>query len=168
MTDTARIVQSLRVAKTLAERLYGLTRPAELGPEAMSHRLGELRQLYPQVWSLLDDARTQLAALGKDVSHYDALRAKPAATAGGILDVQLGIDSSKRAAVNAEGVGLATEGVYVLRALLPEIDWMGLEDAEAAELANIGSLAQPVSKLFWLGVAAVVATIGIVVYLQLV
>ena len=32
MTDTARIVQSVRVAKTLAERLYVLTRPAELGP----------------------------------------------------------------------------------------------------------------------------------------
>ncbi len=165
MTDS--IVQSLRMAKTLAERLYALTRPAELGPEAMSSRLGELRQLYPQIWSLLDDARAQLVALGKDVSHYDALRVKPAANAGGILDVQLGLDSSKRAAVNAEGVGLATEGVYALRALLPEIDWMGLEDADAAELEKIGSLAQPVSKLFWLGVLAIVATIGVVVYLQL-
>lgn len=42
-----------------------------------------------------------------------------------------------------------------------------LEDAEAAELEAIGSLAQPVSKLFWLGVLAVVATLGIVIYLQL-
>lgn len=162
MTD--RIVQSLRVAKTLAERAYGLTRPGELGPEAMSHRLSELRQLYPQIWSLLDDARTQLAALGKDVSHYDAIRAKPAASAGGVLDVRLGIDSSKSAAVNGEGVALATEGVYVLRALLPEIDWMGIEDAEAAELAAIGSLAKPVSKVFVIGVIGLLAAIGVVVY----
>ena len=63
-------------------------------------------------------------------------------------------------------VGLA----WLLNTLgvLPEIDWMGLEDAEAAELANVGSLAQPVSKPFWLGLLAVLATIGIVVYLQLV
>ncbi len=164
MSDTQRIVQALRAAKTLAERAYEMTRPAELGMEAMSHRLSELRQLYPQIWSLLDDARRELAALGKDVSHYDALRAKPAASAGGVLDVQLGLDSSKRAAVNAEGVALATEGVYVLRALLPEIDWMGLEDAEAAELANIGSLAKPVSKVFLIGVIGVLAAIGVVVY----
>lgn len=171
--DVSRIVQSIRVAKALAERVGVLMQPGEFEPEVLSNRLGELRQLYPEVWSHLDDARKQLAALGKDVSHYDALRARPHAHAGGILDVE-GSDfndgSPKRAHVNAEGFALANEAIYVLRALLPQVDWIGLEEAEAAELAQFGSLGPAMWKRVVFGLIAfgtIGAVIAIYIYLQI-
>jgi hypothetical protein len=171
--DVSSIIRSIRVATALNERVGVLMQGGEFDREVLANRLGELRQLYPEVWSHLDDAREQLVARGSDVAHYDALRARPATHAGGVLQVHVadfGDDGPNSAQLNHEGHALATEAIYVLRAALPQVDWMGLEEAERRELEAIGSLGPAAWKKAVFGLIAVVlvgGAIAIFIYLQI-
>ena len=60
--DLSDVVRSVRIAGALNERLAELFRPKQFySDEELSNVLGEVRQLYPQIWSHLDDAHAGLA-----------------------------------------------------------------------------------------------------------
>jgi hypothetical protein len=146
--DFSRVIRSIRVAAALNEQFGVLAQPKTYHErDELSRVIGEVRQLYPEIWANLDDARDALAKRGIDVAPYDELRAHPATRAGGVLDVQaterqipIGGGASKSAYMNLEGHVLATEACHVMRRALPNVDWDALDRAEAAEIAAVGSL----------------------------
>ena len=149
MEDVSGIVRSIQIATTLNERVGRLVRARTYKDgDALSFDLGELRQLYPEVWANLDHARAELARRGIEVPKYDALRSSNAANAGGVVDVSLQPSAhvAKAAATNVEGHQLAVEACYALRVAVPGmtwVDWDNLARKEAQELAAIGSLGPP-------------------------
>src|ERR1051325_10631005 len=83
-------VRSLRVALALCDRFMELTKGPNTiravkrnmdmfgvtGNETeMSLRLGEAQQIYPEIWSNLDDAAKAFRARGVDMAGYDTVRA---------------------------------------------------------------------------------------------
>jgi hypothetical protein len=158
--DVAEIVRSIQIATTVNERVAQLVRPRTYeNGDAMSFHLGELRQLFPEVWANLDHAREALAKRGIDVAKYDALRA--ASGGDGIVGVRLEPSArvSKSAALDIEGHNRATEAIYALRAAVPGmtwVDWDNLAKRQADELAAVGSLSGPPPWLANLGVAFVI------------
>lgn len=149
--EATSVVQSIRVGAALNEQFGALLRRRIYNdPERLASLLGEARQLYPEIWSNLDDARKALVERGIPTDAYDALRASSAARKGGVLDVQvteqtlaqaaLRTSYEKTAYLNAEGHAAATEACNALRAALPHVDWEALDRAEAEELAAFGSL----------------------------
>src|SRR5690242_1144143 len=95
-------VRSVRVAVALCERFVELLkgpsrvtahkqRGALLGvsgdEEALSLRIGEAQQVYPEIWRHLDEARAAFAARGIDVAAYDQLRAAEGQALGAAVEV---------------------------------------------------------------------------------
>lgn len=151
--DFSRAIRSIRIAAALNEQYRVLAQPKNYRDrDELSRVLGEARQLYPEIWANLDDARNALAQRGIDVTGYDALRAHDATRAGGVLDV-MAVDKGreradmmfsggvvKSAEMNTQGHRLATEAGHVLQRALPNVDWDALDRAEADEIAAAGSL----------------------------
>jgi hypothetical protein len=147
--DFSRAIRSIRVAAALNEQYAVLARAKSYSnPDELSRVIGEARQLYPEIWANLDDARNALAERGISVAAYDELRARQATRAGGVLDVQahdkayvpIGGGVVKSATMNVEGHALATEACNLMRRALPQVDWDALDRAEADEIAAAGSL----------------------------
>src|SRR5436305_13723267 len=88
--DHTRAIQAIRVAAALADRFRVLVQPKTYNsPEELSNVLGEARQVFPAIWSQLDEARAALVQQGIPVAAYDELRARDATRAGGVLDVDI-------------------------------------------------------------------------------
>jgi hypothetical protein len=177
--EATTVVRSIRVGAALNEQFGALLRRRIYNdPERLTSLLGEARQLYPEIWSNLDDARKALVERGVPTDRYDALRASSAARNGGVLDVQvteqtltqaaLRTGYEKTANLNAEGHAAATEACNVLRAALPHVDWEALDRAEAEELAAFGSLGPSRARklVFYTlaGIAAAMALVLLVVW----
>ncbi|HEY4058732.1 MAG TPA: hypothetical protein VGM39_19095 [Kofleriaceae bacterium] len=150
-------VRSVRIAAALCERFEELMRgPTQVratkarraligvtGDETgMSLRLGEAQQLYPEIWSHLDDARNAFAAKGTDVSGYDSIRTHEGSAMG--VDVQTteasygggryGYDEyTKTANFNIAGLARARQAITVLQSVTPQIDWLAIIAAEKAD-----------------------------------
>lgn len=173
-------VRSIRIASTLSERfreiMNGPLLPA--GVSDLELRIGEAQQIYPEVWTHLDEARAALAARGVDTKTYDMTRALEPKGALGVSRVDvtgysssattalLGIEDQtvKSAQFNIEGHRRQGIAIRALMDAMPEVDWKALERAEAAEIAAAGSLGpvSPKSALRWLvigggGIAVVYA-----------
>ena len=67
-------VQSIRVATALFDRVGVLGKPRSMKASEAELAIGEAQQLFPEIWSNLDDARNALAAQDRDVAAYDLLR----------------------------------------------------------------------------------------------
>ena len=172
--DFTAAVSSIRTAQALNERFGVLIRPSNThDDEKFSSTLGEARQLYPNIWSHLDQARNDLAQRGIPVERYDALRADRAVDQGAVLDVEVEQDAftipgraEKTAYLNSRGHALAQQACTVLRASLPTVDWDALERADADQLAAFGSLGPPLwKKVVFYGLAGAVALIAIAGYI---
>jgi hypothetical protein len=165
-------VRSVRVATALADRFAILMQPGSYtNDEKFDNVLGEARQIYPSIWSNLDDARLALAARDVDLSAYDQLRATPAARLGGIGDVNvqektLITGGSKEAFFNSEGYAAARAACNILRDAMPGVDWRALEREEADQIAAFGSLGPPLwKKVIFYAIAGTLMAIAIVGYL---
>jgi hypothetical protein len=171
--DVSGIVRSIRIGAALNDQ-FGelLRRKIYNNPDRLESLIGEVGQLYPEIWANFDHARKALVERGLSVDAYDALRATPAACSGGVLDVELaghGLGEhalskgrrDKTAYLNTRGHATATEACNVLRRALPDVDWEELDRADAAELAEIGSLGpSKAKKLLVYGVAAMAALVA--------
>jgi hypothetical protein len=171
--DVMPAVRSLRVAAALNDRFGELARPRRYdNPEALANALGEARQIYPEIWSNLDDAHAHLGKLGTTVPEYPQLRATPAARDAGVLDVdvkEFGLGGREKTAhVNAEGHATALAAIRALKAALPEVDWDSLDRADAREIEAVGSLRMARWKMIVLAaIGFVLAATALVVVLYL-
>ncbi|MEO8702984.1 MAG: hypothetical protein ABI867_23260 [Kofleriaceae bacterium] len=172
-------VQSIRIASTLADRFGVLLGTGDSSTEQLELAIGEAQQIYPEIWNHLEDARTELIALGRDVTHYDAAR-REVRTMLGVTNIDsdlrfdvadfalggFGITQTKVARFNVRGYQIARAAVRALMMAMPEIDWNAIARAEARGIAAVGTLHG--SK--WLGIAkglgvvAAVAIVGVVIY----
>src|SRR5689334_20048474 len=97
-------VRSVRIAVVLCERFHEVTRGASTvsarkqsgalfgvvsGNETeLSLRIGEVQQLYPEIWRHLDEACSAFADRGIDVSAYDRIRATEGIALGAAVDTK--------------------------------------------------------------------------------
>src|SRR5689334_19980144 len=101
MTTSDPAVRSVRIAVALCDRFAEILkgpskvvahkhRNALIGiggaQEAMSLRIGEAQQIYPEIWSHLDQARAAFAGRGVDVSAYDQIRATEGTALGAAVE----------------------------------------------------------------------------------
>jgi hypothetical protein len=172
--DFTAAIASIRTAQALNDRLAVLLRADTTHDgEQFSSVIGEARQLYPNIWSHLDQARNDLAQRGVSVERYDAIRADEIIDRGAILDVEITEQAlsirggtEKTAYLNARGHALAKQGCNVLQASLPSVDWAALERADAEQLAAFGSLGPPLwQKVVFYSLAGAIALVAIVGYI---
>jgi hypothetical protein len=162
-------VRSIRIAANLNERFGMILRTPLTQTEGMSGlelRIGEAQQIYPEIWTHLDEARATLAGRGVSTAGYDTVRALEPKGSMGVTRVDLhgystslttellGIQDEyvKSANFNVEGHRRANMAVRALMDAMPEVDWKGVERAENAEIIAAGSLGpiNPRSALTWL------------------
>lgn len=141
-------VQSIRVAIALSQRFAELaTWKQHRTLDELGLVLGEARQIYPEIWSNLDAARDALSRQGIEVDGYTQLRGT-GPIGGGVLEVEvndhvgvrMGGGVLKSARLNNEGHAAAAQACRLFQGALPQVDWEGLERADAAELEAAGSL----------------------------
>jgi hypothetical protein len=164
-------VRSIRIATTLNER-FGAILGEAASPQKVAEfelKIGEAQQIYPEIWRHLDEARAVLAQRGVVVEPYDALRAteRPGQLAVDNIEHSEGINplalavgrlqyvETKTATFNHEGHAKARQACDALMQAMPEVDWRGLERAEEAEIAAMGSL----SSAKWRQLAVVAAVV---------
>lgn len=169
-------VRSIRMAAALNQRFGALLR-TNTGEsiDAMELKIGEMNQIYPEIWRYLDEARGALVARGADVGDYDAIRAteRPGKLGTESIEVTehinpMGLiagplfEQTKTVTFNAEGYQKAQVAVASLKATMPEVDWVGLDRAEQAEIAAAGSLTAGNWKQLGIQIAVVGALLGVV------
>lgn len=173
-------VRSVRIAVTLNDRFAAIMRAPLTQAHGVSElelRIGEAQQIYPEIWTHLDEARATLAGRGATTAAYDAVRATEPKGSLGVSRVEvegyattwsghmLGIhdEQVKSAHFNLEGHRRANQAVKALMDAQPEVDWNALERAENAEIAAAGSLGpiNPKSLGKWV---AILGGAGVVVY----
>lgn len=166
-------VRSIRIAATLNERFRALME-TPIGPtqgtSELELRIGEAQQIYPEIWSHLDEGRSVLAGRGVETSRFDAVRAlEPKGSLGvsrvdltgvstTVTTAMLGIadEQIKTAQFNLEGHRRANLAIAALQSAMPEVDWKGLERTEAADAARAAASLSPLgsaSSLKWLAIA---------------
>jgi hypothetical protein len=186
-------VRSVRVALALCDRfaelLKGPTtvrahkqRGALVGvsgdQEGLSMRIGEAQQLYPEIWTHLDEARTVFASRGTDVNAYDFLRDQEGTSLGANVDLHHkshgygshGIDETvKSATFNVEGLTRARQACKALMTATPDIDWAAIAAAEGSDPAA-ADFARSTRNKRYLRLAAlalvIFAPFGIVMYMR--
>ncbi|MEO7095224.1 MAG: hypothetical protein ABI175_18330 [Polyangiales bacterium] len=177
-TDPA--IRSVRIAATLNERFGTIMRAPVTQAGGMGElelRIGEAQQIYPEIWTHMDEARATLAARGVDTSAYDKVRATEPKGSLGVSRVEvegystslttgvLGIhdEQVKTAQFNIEGFRRANQAVQALMKAMHEVDWKAIEHAENAEIAAAGSLGPVDPKALgkWI---AILGGAGVAVY----
>lgn len=166
------VVRSVRVAVVLADRFAAILK----GPDtvhsqkqvgalvgisgdqsAMSLRIGEAQQIYPDIWRHLDDARTVLATRGVDVAAYDAIRAAEGQGIGAAVEVKSTVHGAgrhqieqqvKSANFNRAGLARAKQAIDSLVKATPEIDWVAIARAEAED-PNIAAFGRSARLKRW-------------------
>jgi hypothetical protein len=172
-------VRSIRIARTLADRFRVLlaNRSSDFGELELA--IGEAQQIYPVFGRHLDEARTALIDMGRDVSAFDALRAQELGHLGvtqveaetkidytALMVGALRIHTVKKATFNLAGYQRAAGACRALMNVMPEVDFKALARAEDRQIAAIGSLHAGkwlgIGK--WLAIGAGLATVAYVVY----
>ena len=156
MLATDPIVRSIRVASALTERFGALMRKREKGlgidEDQMAIDASEAEQIHPEIWSQLDASRDALEKRGLEVTAYDAIRAA---------------DRGTQWRINLAGFAKADQACRALMALLPDVDWVALDRADADEIAAAGSLRgggwSRSAIVLFLGILALVGTVALVV-----
>jgi len=149
-------VTAIRMAAALNDRYGALIKSSsEIGDnvDAFELKIGEAQQLYPEIWRYLDEARAALSERADELARFDEIRAteRPGQLAvtnieGSDLINPLALVAgpvilrTKSATFNATGHHKAADACRELKAAMPEIDWRGLDRADAAEIAAAGSL----------------------------
>ena len=169
-------VRSIRMAAALNQRFGALLR-TDTGEsvDEMELKIGEMNQIYPEIWRYMDEARAELAQRGIDVADFDAIRATERAGKLGTESIEveehinpLGLIAgplfvqTKTVAFNAEGYQKAHAAVHSLKSAMPDVDWVGLDRAEQAEIAAAGSLTAGNWKQLGIQIAVVGALLGVV------
>jgi hypothetical protein len=170
--DLDDVVRPLRVAIALNQRVGELMRVESFipGSDAFANRLGELGQIYPEVWANLDGARARLARRGITIEAFDALRASAAARSPAVLDVETTgnrlAGREQSVTLNTPGHAAATKACDLLRAALPSVDWDALDRADAELLAAAGSLGPaPWKKVAFYAAMGILAALALAMYL---
>lgn len=151
------VVRSVRVAVVLADRFAEILK----GPDtvhaqkqtgalvgfsgdqtAMSLRIGEAQQLYPEIWRHLDDARTELMKRGIEVAAYDVIREAEGQGIGAAVEVKATVHGGgqhaieqqvKSANFNRAGLARAKQAIDSLVKATPQFDWVAIARAEAED-----------------------------------
>ena len=176
-------VRSVRIAVTLCERFAELLQgPSTVtarkqsgalfgvsgNEEALSLRIGEVQQIYPEIWRHLDEARAAFAGRGVDVSAFDQIRASEGLALGAAVDVkhtrhgvgQYAVDENvKSANFNREGYTRACKAYEALMRATPDIDWAGIARAEAED-PNIKAFTRSTTTKRWVMIGLLVAVIA--------
>ena len=162
MCGTCDAIRSIRVAATLNKR-YGeiIKKQSYTQVEDLENAVGEAEQIYPEIWSHLDNAQAALKQEGIEVPRYDQVREQVYGAAITKVDVNesvqlLGGGVRKSVSLNHDGHHQALAADEILRTMLPDVDWAGMDRAEAAEIAAIGDIRPAAWK------RALVAGIGFV------
>ncbi|MBA3499897.1 MAG: hypothetical protein M4D80_28505 [Myxococcota bacterium] len=176
-------VRSVRIAVALCERFGELLKGPDKvvarqqhgslvgvggNEEEMSLRIGEVQQIYPEIWRHLDDARTAFAARGVDVAAFDQIRASEGLAIGAAVDMtrrsygsgQHGHDVTvKSANFNKEGYARAQKATKALMAATPDIDWAAIAKAEADD-PNIKAFTRSTTTKRYVMIGLLVALIA--------
>ena len=167
-------VRSIRIAATLNDRFRTIMNAPVTPTGGMAQlelSIGEAQQIYPEIWTHLDEARATLAGRGVDTTRFDTVRALEPKGSLGVSRVDLtGVSTSlttaalgiadeqiKSAQFNLDGHRRANLAIEALQSAMPEVDWKGLERAEAADAAKAAASLSPLgssSTMKWLAVAA--------------
>ena len=147
-------VRSVRVAVVLCERFAELLKGPDQVRSVKQHgrlvgvggfqedfslRLGEVQQIYPEIWRHLDEARATFAGRGVDVSAFDRIREQEGLALGANPDMvrqshgsaRYGYDETvKSANFNKEGYARAVKAYQALMAATPDIPWAAIAKAE--------------------------------------
>jgi hypothetical protein len=143
--DLSMPIQAIRVAAALNARCGDLMRSKltdQLGIGDVESVAGEVRQVYPAMWSQLDSARASLARHGIDVSTYDAVRGT-GPIGDGIVEVALEKSTSlvrrgdKTVYFDGQGLTAADAACRALKAALPQVDWEALDRADDAAMVDL-------------------------------
>jgi hypothetical protein len=180
------VVRSTRVAVALCDRFAELTkgptvvtahkgRGALIGvkgnDEEFSLRVNEANQIYPDIWSHLDDARKALAARGVDVTAFDTIREKERQLqpTGVRVDMNYqqfgdptyGMEQTvKKANFNTDGLARARGAIQVIMNATPLINWAAIAKAEDAD-PNVKAFRRAtIIKRVWM-FAGLIAVLGI-------
>jgi hypothetical protein len=176
-------VRSLRVAVALCDRFAELLK----GPQSVSAtkqgralvgvsgnqddlslRIGEVQQLYPEIWRHLDDARAAFAARGVNVSVFDEIRAGEGVALGAAVDVKhtrygagpyTADEVVKTANFNRAGYTRAIKASKALMDATPEIDWKAIAKAEADD-PNIAAFTRSTTTKRWVMIGLLAAVIA--------
>lgn len=167
-------VRSIRIAATLNDRFRTIMNTPVTAGGGMSQlelSIGEAQQIYPEIWSHLDDARATLAGRGVDTTRFDTVRALEPKGSLGVSRIELfGVSTTlttaalgiadeqhKTAQFNLDGHRRANLAIEAIQSAMPEVDWKGLERAEAADAVRAAASLSPLgnrSTLMWLGIGA--------------
>lgn len=166
-------VQSVGVATALARRYRAIA-------EAESHAelevtIGEARQIYPEMWRHLDEARVALGERGVDCSAYDNLRRQELGSIGFDVNMVVGVEFytrgfkvgeiyKKTASFDVDGAHRALGAIAILRQLMPEVDWGARARDEERLIREAGSL----KSAAWIGIAKVAGAGAAIAILALV
>jgi hypothetical protein len=149
-------IRSVRVASVLCDRfaellkgpttvVAGKTRRALIGvkgnEDELSLRLGEAQQIYPEIWSHLDEARKAFAARGVDLSAFDLLRENERQFVGTGAAVNVKFQqfgdpgygyqqTTKTAHFNTGGLQRARAAIQAIQNATPNINWAAIAKAE--------------------------------------
>jgi len=168
-------VQSVGVATALARRYRAIA-------EAESHSelevtIGEARQIYPEMWRHLDEARVALGERGVDCTPYDNLRQQELGSIGVDVGMTVGVAFykygfkvaeiyKKTANFDADGAHRALAAIAILRQLMPDVDWAARARADDRLIREAGSL----KSATWIGIAklgaagAAIAIVALVIF----
>jgi hypothetical protein len=153
-------VQSVGVATALALRYRAIA-------EAESHShleltIGEARQIYPEMWRHLDEARIALGERGVDCTPYDNVRRQELDSIGVHVGTTVGVEFyayglkvgeiyKKAASFDLEGAHRALEAIATLRHLMPDVDWAARARENDRLIREAGSLKTGT----WIGIAKI-------------
>ncbi|HUS30100.1 MAG TPA: hypothetical protein VMZ53_16450 [Kofleriaceae bacterium] len=179
-------VRSVRVAAALCDRfaelLKGPTivtahkgRGALIGikgnEDDLSLRLGEAQQIYPEIWSHLDEARKAFGARGVALPAFDALRETERQFGGTGAGVDMKFtqygdptygmqETVKKANFNQAGLARARSAIQAITLATPDIDWASIEKAEANDPHAKAFRRATIIKRIWM-FGLLIAVIGI-------
>jgi hypothetical protein len=153
-------VQSVGVATALALRYRAIA-------EAESHSelevtIGEARQIYPEMWRHLDEARIALGERGVDCTRYDNVRRQELHSIGVDVGTTVGVEFyayglkvgelyKKTASFDLDGAHRALEAIATLRQLMPDVDWAARARENDRLIREAGSLKAGT----WIGIAKI-------------
>lgn len=176
-------VRSVRVAVALCDRFAELLKgPSNVSAhkqssalvgvsgnmDDLSLRIGEVQQIYPEIWRHLDDARSAFAARGIDVTAFDQIRASEGIALGAAVDVkhtryEAGPYSTdqvvKSANFNREGHARAKKAAQALMTATPDIPWAAIAKAEADD-PNIKAFTRSTTTKRWIMIGVLGAVIA--------
>jgi hypothetical protein len=142
-------VQAVGVATALVRRYVALSQTTEQTDVELV--IGEARQIYPEMWRHLDEARIALGERGTDCTAYDDLRRHELQSMG--VDVDITVNEyytkygakiyesyTKSASFDIEGAHRAFAAAKILKQLMPEVDWAARAREEERVIQEAGSL----------------------------